>query len=240
MKKGIHLFTLAIALTSLIACQKVKVKPSSTVTQETRNISGFNGVDVASALNVYLTYSENEEQVLVEANSNLHEYIETDVIDGKLRVRLKNNTRIKSNPTLNIHITSANIGSMDLSGASTVQLENEFLAENLHMDISGASSLKGNVDLDRCVIELSGASEVDLFGKINDAEVDMSGASGLEGYDLFIETLNIDMSGASGACLTVSNTLNVDASGASSLRYKGDATLGRMETSGASSVTKRN
>jgi hypothetical protein len=62
------------------------------------------------------------------------------------------------------------------------------------------------------------------------------GTSQLHGSDLAVDDLDAVLSGVSQATLTVNKTLAVTADGVSVLRYRGNPTITRQETSGVSSV----
>ena len=105
------------------------------------------------------------------------------------------------------------------------------------LDLSGATSLKGEMDTGDVRFELSGASRLTLDGTGGDMRIDASGASHADLSDFVVEDADVEVSGASRATVNVTGRLDVDASGASHVDYLGDPILGRIDTSGASSVS---
>ena len=85
-------------------------------------------------------------------------------------------------------------------------------------------------------LEISGASTATLTGSAKQLSVRASGASRTNLTDLVTADAVLDVSGASSASLNVTGKLDASASGASSVRYTGKPTLGRQNTSGASSI----
>ena len=59
-------------------------------------------------------------------------------------------------------------------------------------------------------------------------------------YDLIVDYLNIELSGASEAFLLINETIDINASGASVLNYKGNAVVNNQKLSGSSEVRNRN
>lgn len=237
MKKSI-LLSVMIAFTFILgSCNKESVKPSSNITTENRNITGFNALDVSDAMDVEVVFGTTE-GVIVEANSNLHQYILTDVVAGRLKIRMKNNVRIKSGATIKIYVSAMYLDGVDISGASRVEFTNSLVTTYLDLDISGASTFQGGVQLSDISADLSGASNVEIWGVATEASMDLSGASRLGDESLVIDNLDIDLSGASRATLTVNGVMNISASGASSLDYYGTGLINNLETSGASSINK--
>jgi hypothetical protein len=67
--------------------------------------------------------------------------------------------------------------------------------------------------------------------------VEASGASDVDLVDFAVQSADVQASGASKVTVHVTGRLNVEASGASHVRYRGNPNLGRVDTSGASSVS---
>lgn len=238
--KTTYFITAILSLTFVMtSCIKKSIKPSNNVTTETRALTGYTKLDVSDAMNVYLTMSSQEE-VVVEANENLHQYILTDVVNGTLKIRLKNNVRIKSGATINIYVNATMMESLTIDGASRVELMNEIVSNDFKLDVSGASSFQGGLTAVDCDFKISGASRVELWGSTSTANAEISGASNLSDFAFLItDYLTIDLSGASKAELTVDGLMNIKASGASVFNYKGDGLIEELDISGASSVNKK-
>jgi hypothetical protein len=203
-----------------------------------RSISGFSKVSISDAIESELMFSNKGENVVVEANSSIHQYIITEVISGVLFVRVKRNVEFKSPPTIRVHITASNLDDIAVSGASSLTLLNDLVAPNVSIDISGASQMSGGIVVDNGSIELSGASRGQFEGAIGSANMDLSGASSLGNLSLSVDNLDIDLSGASSARLRVNNSIDISASGASTLEYLGDAVIKNSNLRGASSIRR--
>lgn len=230
----------AIAALALVvtSCKK-GIKPSDDVTIETRQLSGFNKLDVSDAMDVEVTFSTQEE-VIIEANSNLHQYILTDVVNGTLKIRMKNNVRIKSGSEIKVYVSALAMESLLIEDASRVEFMNEAVATNFDMDVSGASTFQGGLTTDNLHLHAKGASRIEMWGSAADAEIEASGASNIGDYAFLISNyLNIDLSGASKAELTVDGTMDIKASGASRFNYKGSGVINDLDISGSSSVNKQ-
>jgi hypothetical protein len=89
-------------------------------------------------------------------------------------------------------------------------------------------------------LNASGASCIQLSGKVDDLSVDISGASDAKLFDLFAKGAIVNASGASSANINVSELLKADATGASDINYKGNPRVQESRNSGASSIKHRN
>lgn len=236
MRKFAFILSLAVLAVASTSCKKIK--GSDTITSEVRMVSNFTELDAQDAFEVDVTYSPTQEMITVEAPENLHEYIITEVVSGKLKVHFKHNKNISSKDVIKIHITTAELNGFSISGASNVTLNNALNSTDFELEASGASQFEGEVNVANGDIEMSGASQAKINGTALDAFVELSGASVIRKYEFEIETLDIKLSGASNAYLTILNSMSVELSGASTLNYKGDPVITSISTSGASNIHK--
>ena len=126
---------------------------------------------------------------------------------------------------------------LDLSGASTTELAVRSTTP-LTAKISGASTLRGKIETTELVLDTSGSSRAILSGSAKLAKIEASGASHLQLGDLKIETMNIEVSGASHANVAVSSSLDYEVSSASHLSYKGSPSHVDGKRTGGSHVSQ--
>ena len=213
------------------------IKASKNITTETRNVDDFEKLEVAGAFQVDVTYSSTE-SIEVEAPENLQKHIELNVRSGKLTIKVKKNTQIKSSCGLKIHIKTAKLNDFDISGASSVNLNNTLKDNNFSLESSGAAHFNGKLQVEEAEIELDGAANANLTGTATNANLELSGASHVNDYDFEVDNLNVDLSGASSAKITSLKSVKGDVSGASSLSYNGNPSVEKVHTSGAASVDR--
>lgn len=240
MKHQKFIIGLILALGFLTSCDHETIRATGEVTTTEVSFSEYSGLKVSNAFNAYVTFSETEEKIVIEANDNLHDRIVVLREGNDVIIKLKKFTNVKGSATLNAYITTKNISKFEIKGASTLTLENDWTASDGHIELSGASDFTGNILVDRLLIDMSGASNADLFGTADQVIADLSGSSHFRDFDLEIRKLNIDLSGASSAFLSVSETIDIKASGASELNYKGNAEVINKRLSGASEIKNRN
>jgi hypothetical protein len=123
---------------------------------------------------------------------------------------------------------------LKLHGACHLEI-NRMSAGNLKTNISGASNLAGDINLSGDVLlEISGASRVQLTGSGNNARIELSGASQARLESLTLRQAIVNTSGASSVRLNVIDKLDINLSGASRLEYAGRPALGNIQVAGAS------
>ena len=238
--KKIALFSLVIFLFAS-SCSEMagrRVRGSGHITSENRMESGFNSIDVSGAIDVYIK-QDSTTSVKVEADDNILQYIEVHTDGSTLEIYTENTMRLKPSHKIKVYVSNPEYRNFQVSGASSIHSENEITSpETLHVEISGASEGKLEVNAPKVSVNLTGASNVNIKGKTKDFEGGASGASEIRGFDLLSENADVDASGASHIEIFASVKIAGQSSGASSVDYRGNAQA-NVEKSGASSVNKK-
>ena len=239
MKSKILLGLFATIL--FISCDNSdSIRASGAVTSREYTLTGYDGLEISGAFDVFVEFSNIEESLRIEANDNLQNRLDVRVNGNTLEIGPENNLSIRGNPTLRAFITTNSLSRVDLSGASTLTFESEWIVTNGRLRLAGASDLTGEVTAGQLEIRLSGSSDVDLFGTVDDLNADLSGSSDLKDFDLQVQRLDIDLSGSSDSFLSVNESIEIDASGSSSLNYRGNPEIIRQNLSGSSELNQRN
>jgi hypothetical protein len=127
---------------------------------------------------------------------------------------------------------------IDLSGASTLK-DFTFTGISIDAELAGASDANiDNVNLEYCKVNCSGASDFSCKGYAAKTDFNGSGASYFKTLNLESENLDIDLSGASNAEVTVNNTIKGHLYGASILKYKKATDVSGVHVSGGSRIIR--
>ncbi len=237
VKTCIHSFSslLIIFLILVSSCDLVGEQGSGNVIRQERKVSSFTSLDVSGAFKVYLSQGATQ-SVIIEADDNLMEKIETEVTGGKLRIY--NKRHIMNAKSLNVYITATEMNAIELSGAVDLQTQTRLTGSSFSLDVSGASDSKLELAVQKLDVSSSGGSNLQLIGTATEVKMDVSGAVDLHAFDLLTEKFFLNMSGAGEADINVKNELNADISGAATVRYKGNPAKLVEDISGAGSVRK--
>lgn len=207
---------------------------------ETRNmdLGNFTAIDASYAFSVDVQQGEAF-AVAVTADDNLWNYVDVRVTGQTLHLGLKQPGGY-TNTHLSAKITMPALNGVTLSGASRATLAGFTKpANDLRVNLSGASNAGGQIQAGTATFDLSGASRATLSGAANSTKVSASGASNVDLGDFPVDKAEVGLSGASRATLNVKSNLDYELSGASNLTYSGSPSIGKSETSGSSKATKR-
>ncbi len=227
----------AVLFTSCRYATGKRIKGNGNVVTQARSFSGFTGVDVSSAFQLYVK-QDSVFSVKVEADDNLQSYILIKQDGNTLRIMEEHNTNLDATGRIKVYVSAPVFNALDASGACKIISENVLTStEEITVDVSGASNAELELRAPKVSGEMTGASDLKLKGQTKDLRIRGSGASNAKCFELLSENAEVDVAGASIADVFASVKLKVDASGASDVRYKGNAAV-TQNTSGAGSVKK--
>jgi hypothetical protein len=232
------IFTILIGISTLLTSCDKDIIPSGEVTIEQKSITGYNAIDVSDALKVKVIFSETEEKVEIETNENLHKYIIVENVSDHLVIRLQNHIDIEGDAVLNVYVTTKGVTGFFASDASRIILNDTLIADNININLSDASRFNGILEVENLTVKVQDASSIKLAGHADSYYAIASDASQIKDYEFETRYLNIKLSDASNAKLTVLEKMDVVASDASSLYYKGDGIIGSLHISDASVIRK--
>lgn len=203
------------------------------------DLSGFDRVNVSDAFDVEITQGGSF-SVVVRVDDNFVEYLDIVKRGGTLNIELRAHSFARVNATtMEAEVTMPELTGLGLSGASDVSITGFASSETLSVHVSGASSLRGDIESGDSTFDVSGASHVSLSGSGGDLGLEVSGASDADLAEFDVGDASVQASGASSVTVNASGTLDVSASGASHVHYLGTPTLGSVESSGASTIQPR-
>ena len=235
--KKIFAGILMVAMVSGAAAQKTIVNDANA---EKREVPAFSGISVSSAINIYISQGDEDGVAVSASEIKYRDRIKTEVKEGILSISYNNEGMhwASGNKKLKAYISFKNINKLTASGACDVFVNGVLKADKLDLRLSGASDMKGAVDIGDLDASISGASDMTISGKVGSLHIDANGASDLKSYDLVVQNCDAEASGASDIRITVEKELNARASGASDIIIRGNGVIKKSNKSGASSIKK--
>jgi hypothetical protein len=219
-----------------VSCATDRVRGSGKVVARDVAVPSFSRLEVGSAFQVTVSLG-GRPSLTLHIDDNLDRQVDAGVEGDTLHIRLRQGTSLAGG-TLQAAVTAPSLAQIQGSGSSQIRLQDKLSGDDLRLGLSGASRLEGAVELRSMAAELSGASNVTLSGRAASVSASASGASRLALEQLQVDTLEVSLSGASNAEVSVRRTIAAALSGASALHYRGSPSFTRQDISGGSSVTR--
>lgn len=217
-----------------------QVVGSGNAETRTESHTDFTKITASSAFDVDITQSSSY-LVRITLDDNLFQHLQVFKTGETLTIRLQLGFTYTPAPgrqlTIQAEITMPDLAEVQLSSASTADVDGFIVMHSFVAEISGASRLRGTyVTIGDVSFNVSGASTVELSGSGGDLTAAVSGASRLDLGNFPVVDANLDLSGASQGTVNLNGRLDATASGASTILYLGNPTLGDITTSGGSTI----
>ena len=234
MKRTTVSLALIAAMFALTACEGslLGLRGSGNVVSETRDVSGFDRVELRGSGTVSIEIGGTESLTL-EAEDNLMEYLTTDV-EGTTLV-LEASRSISPTEEIVYTITATSIEGLSISGSGDITA-GDITGAGLDAEVSGSGSiLVDGVNVGDVAVDIGGSGRVDLSGATGNLDLTISGSGEFEGEDLVAETGDVSVSGSGEAVVHVTDHLQADISGSGDITYFGNPSI-ESNTSGSGSI----
>ncbi len=208
------------------------VRGTGEIKTETREFPPFDEIDFGGKGQIALITGDKYE-VRVEAYENLLPLLQTEVRDGRLKLKFKK--RVRSKKPIRFYITAPVYKALDMSGSIEIKSAGVLVTDELDLEFSGASEGILEVKTKELRTTLSGASEMKFSGTTDFHKISISGAGEIKALDLKSKNIELRISGAGDAKVYATEELKVRISGAGDVRYKGDPNI-EKKVSGAGSI----
>ncbi len=225
MKKQTRFIILLILLAvASSACSVTVFHGSGNIINETREVSGFHGVELTALGNLSIQQGDQEE-LRIQADDNLMHHIISEVRDGILIISFDDNkwsNFYTSSESIKFYLTVKNLDAIQFSGAGKITVE-DVSSPTLSVSLNGVGSIYiENVTTDNLNINLSGAGDLSVDGIVTNQNINLSGVGSYHAADLDSQSATITLSGAGSATIWVEDSLDVHISGVGSVGYFGN------------------
>ena len=209
---------------------------SGDLTSKNFDLSDFTEIVARSGFQLEIAQSSTF-SVEVTADDNAMDYINVSKSGNTLRIGPQWNRSFRS-VTLRAKITMPDLHEIKLSGGSQASISGFSSSHDLSVGLSGGSGVTGDITAGDAYFDLSGGSQVNLQGTAEDLDINGSGGSQLDLEAFSVNNADVSLSGGGRATINLSGILDVNLSGGSRVTYIGEPTLGDINLSGDSTVSK--
>lgn len=222
---GLLLFVSAfLAFTWLTSCSKMySIEGNGHVTMDTRVVPDFSNIKSMGNFSVYII-QDSLYRVYVEAEENLQPYIETEVSEHTLLIKVHERRNIDNNYPVRVYVHTPDISGIELSGSGSIACD-KLTTQNLDINLSGSGSVNISAFCNTIYSRVSGSGHITLSGESGKSDFNISGSGKINAYSLITESCFADISGSGSMYLTVKDFLDVSISGSGKVYYQGNASV---------------
>jgi hypothetical protein len=191
-------------------------KNANNVVEESRDVSGFDEVELRGAGNLTIEQTGSE-SLTVEAEEGVLPKLRTEVVNDRLVIGPEPGTDIRTTAPINYKLTVEALDALEVSGSGDAEAE--------------------GINTDRLAVAVGGAGSAKVGGEADEQEIDISGSGDYQAESLRSREARISVAGAGSALVNASEKLDANVSGAGSVEYLGDPAV-EQDASGAGRVSK--
>jgi hypothetical protein len=244
MKKIIVLILLAIILNTAgcgaykqpAADNRVSITGSGNLVSRQFDVSGFERIEAGLAFNVAI-HQGQEYNLVATLDDNLIDYLHIEVDDLTLKVGLKPGYAYDiPKADMRVEVTMPNLVGIQLNGSSHASLYGFDAVQNFSAELTGSSSLSGQIQVEEINLNAYGGSFVQLSGTGQSLSLDACGANIIDLSNYKVANANIDCACASVVLLNVDARLDGSAAQKAQVYYVGEPAANLLDIHGYASV----
>jgi hypothetical protein len=238
MKTIVSFLTLAALSLSLPSCMFMgpSVKGDGEVKEKVREVAEFHGVRVTSGMNVHLIQGD-QQKVVVTADANLHELIETKVEDGILEIKaLANIWHAKEK---NVFVTTPDLNEISGTAGSNIFTDNQLKAGKIHIKGSAGSNMHININGQNMEVSASSGSNISIEGTANELIIKTSSGANIKAGDLSAAKCDAKASSGGNLWINAVKELTADASSGGNVFYTGSPEIISSNASTGGNIIKK-
>lgn len=243
MNKIAQILTVVLFSLSMYSCYHFPfcISGSGPIVTQEFDLEQFDEIASETVIDIEVAQG-NTQQVIVEGNENMMNFIELKAINNKLYVDLREGSynhfdlkvyvtiptlkEVELESTGSVYLNEfANLESLSLYSRSTGNINSDGVLEienKLNIRSSSTGNISLNVNCDEVEVESTSTGNVTLSGNCNTQYVDLSGTGNYKAFDLYSKECTVTTNGTGYARVNVSNILNAKIKSIGSIYYKGN------------------
>ncbi|MCB0382156.1 MAG: DUF2807 domain-containing protein [Psychroserpens sp.] len=234
----------SILLTALLFCISFghagnkNIKGNGNMTSITRSTSDYDAIACAGQFD-YILVAGTEGKITLEGESNLLEYIITEVKDNKLVIRTENNINLKpsNNKPVRITIPFKDISKVSLSGSGDLWNKDVITATNFEVALSGSGDIVLNIQASYTEGKIAGSGDLTLKGNTNKLDAKVAGSGDFHGFDLQANHTDVAVAGSGDAEVVCHESLKARVAGSGDIKYRGQPKTEDTKVAGSGSIS---
>ena len=204
---------------------------------ETRNVSSFSELEIGGVFNVYLSQG-NKEEVKIEAPAEYMDRIITKNDGNRLVLKLDKKWSTKNMKKISIYVTFKNLEALENGGVGNLKSDGTLTFDNLYFKNSAVGNTDLSLEAKSIDAKFSSVGNITLSGNVNDMTIKNTSVGSLKASNLKVGKLDIENRAVGSTEIYAEQELSIDNESVGSLRYKGNATIKKLNSSGIGKVKK--
>jgi hypothetical protein len=211
------------------------VKGNGDVTEETRQLSGFDRLEASTGLEVFLV-PDSDEYVIVEADDNLHKDIQTTLKGSTLRIFTESRIRWAESRKVFVHYKQ--LSALNSSSGAFIRCSDLLTTKELEIKASSGSHQYLQIDAANVEGRCSSGAHISISGKCEKANIKASSGAHFKGEAFQSAHCDADASSGAHIWVEVTEDLQAEASSGGHINYAGNPKKTAIRSSSGGSISR--
>jgi hypothetical protein len=208
---------LFLTLSGCIEC--FDIRGNGIIESESRHTGSFYNIKSCGEFEVHVSQGYQYD-VVVDAETNLLPFIETEVHGETLEIRIEEFHLVQNTRPMKVYITTPSLKSLKESGSGIITTD-FFKTTSFDVSVSGSGRIETDVECTNLNASISGSGRISLSGAANLAEFKISGSGKVSAYNMAIADCEATISGSGDLYVNVEGNLDASVSGSGNVFYIG-------------------
>ena len=213
-----------------------KIKGNGEIVTKKRSVGSYDEVGLTGSMDVELIAGK-EGSLEIIAESNLQEYITTEVKGGKLHISTKKDVNLQPTKDIKIVVPFESLDGVSLTGSGDIYNKDVIKSRDFGLSVTGSGDIVLNLDVETANGSVTGSGDVNLKGSAGKLICKVTGSGDFEAGDLRSREVEAMVSGSGDILVNASERLKATISGSGDIRYKGNPQKEDFRTSGSGKVS---
>lgn len=213
-------------------------KGNGNITTITRSVGSYDEVNVGGSFEVELVAGK-EGTITIEGDSNLMEYIITEVRGNALKIKVENNKNIRPSKKVRITVPFEDLDEVTLAGSGNMWTKDVIKTTNFKTSVAGSGDLTLKLDASSVDASVAGSGDLTLTGNSRDIDVSVAGSGEVHAKDLRAENASVSVAGSGDISVYCSNSIRARVSGSGDVDYYGNPDKQDTKVSGSGNIRMR-
>jgi len=238
MKNLVLYFALCLTTISTTTAQwnSKKVRGNGEMVTQTRNTSDYEKIQVVGFIDVKLV-SGNEGYIQVAAESNLQQYITTNVSDGILKISIANNINFTTKKGLLVTVPVKTVNEISLTGNGDVWTEDKIKSNHMKISVTGSGDMNLELETRNLMGQVTGSGDIKIKGETEKLECTVTGSGDFDAFQLRANSVEAKVSGSGDVMVYAISSLKASVNGSGDVVYKGNPENQNFKTNGSGDIS---
>jgi len=200
-----------------------RVNGSGNVTKEDRALQNFTEVVLSEEGDLFIDVG-NQEQLIIEAEDNLQEYLIAEVQGGVLDIKkLPENVTLNATKPIRYHLTVKELKALTIKNSGDAEVT-EVDTDNFSIRITGSGSVYiDTLNVQRLDMELTSSGDLTVGeGEADEQHIRLSSSGEYDGENVVCQNADVKLTSSGNATLHVLERLEADLSSSGNVYYIGN------------------